>query len=67
MEAGADDVMFMTSIGTGDGDFIHALSTTNSAFIYYPRAVREAATAMVNPEPILNDPLSEKAIYDLLK
>lgn len=30
MEAGADGVMFVSSIGTGDGDFIHALRTTNS-------------------------------------
>ena len=29
MEAGADGVMFVSSIGTGDGDFINALRTTN--------------------------------------
>ena len=62
MEAGADGVMFMSSIGTGDGDFIHALSTTNSGGIYYPRAVREAATAKVKPAPVLIDPLSEREL-----
>ena len=62
MEAGADGVMFMSSIGTGDGDFIHALSTTNSGGIYYPRAVREAATARVKPAPVLIDPLSEREL-----
>ena len=62
MQAGADGVMFMSSIGTGNGDFIHALSTTNSGGIYYPRAVREAATAKVKPAPILVDPLSEREL-----
>ncbi len=62
MEAGADGVMFMSSIGTGDGDFIHALSTTNSGGIYYPRAVREVAIAMMKPAPILVDPLSEREL-----
>ncbi len=62
MEAGADGVMFISSIGTGDGDFINALSTTNSGGIYYPRAVREAATAKVKPAPLLVDPLSEREL-----
>ena len=69
MEAGADGVMFVSSIGTGDGDFIHALRTTNSGGIYYPRAVLEAATAKVEaatakvkPAPILVDPLSEREL-----
>ena len=62
IEAGADGVMFVSSIGTGDGDFIHALRTTNSGGIYYPRAVLEAATAKVKPAPILVDPLSEREL-----
>ena len=62
MEAGADGVMFISSIGTGDGDFIHALSTTNSGGIYYPRAVLDAATAKIKPAPILVDPLSEREL-----
>ena len=62
MEAGAGGVMFISSIGTGDGDFIHALSTTNSGDIYYPRAVLDAATAKVKPAPILVDPLSEREL-----
>ncbi|MEJ6658700.1 MAG: DNA-binding response regulator [Synechococcus sp. ChSW.bin.154] len=59
MEAGADGVIFISSIGTGDGDFINSLRTTNNGGIYYPRAVLEAATAKVKPPPILVDPLSE--------
>ena len=39
MEAGADGVMFMTSIRTGDGDFIHALSSTKSIGIFFLKAV----------------------------
>ncbi len=62
MEAGADGVMFVSSIGTGDGDFINALSTTNNGGIYYPRSVLEAATAKVKPAPILVDPLSEREL-----
>ena len=62
MEAGADGVMFISSIGTGDGDFINALSTANSGGIYYPRSVREAATAKVKSAPVLVDPLSEREL-----
>ena len=62
MEAGADGVMFVSSIGTGDGDFINALRTTNNGGIYYPRPVLKAATAKVKPTPILVDPLSEREL-----
>ena len=62
MEAAADGVIFGSSIGSGDGDFINALKTTNSGGIYYPKAVREAATAKVKPAPILVDPLSEREL-----
>ena len=62
MEAGADGVMFVSSIGTGDGDFINALRTTNNGGIYYPRAVLKAATAKVKPAPIFVDPLSEREL-----
>ncbi len=62
MEAGADGVMFVSSIGTGDGDFINALRTTNNGGIYYPRPVLKAATAKVKPAPILVDPLSEREL-----
>lgn len=62
MEAGADGVMFNSSIGSGNGDFIQALSTTNSGGIYYPKAVRQVATAKVKSVPILIDPLSEREL-----
>ena len=62
MEAGADGVMFNSSIGSGNGDFIQALSTTNSGGIYYPKAVRQVAAAKVKSVPILIDPLSEREL-----
>ena len=45
MEAGADGVMFVSSIGTGSGDFVQALSATNNGSVYYPEAVRKVAIA----------------------
>lgn len=62
MEAGADGVMFNSSIGTGSGDFIQALTVTTSGGIYFPKAVREVATAKVKPLPTLVDPLSEREL-----
>jgi DNA-binding NarL/FixJ family response regulator len=62
MEAGADGVMFTSSIGTGNGDFIQALTTTSSGGIYYPKAVREAVTKKTRPAPVLTDPLSDREL-----
>ena len=62
MEAGADGVMFTSSIGTGNGDFIQALTTTSSGGIYYPKAVREAVTKKHRPAPVLTDPLSDREL-----
>ena len=62
MEAGADGVMFTSSIGTGNGDFIQALTTTSSGGIYYPKAVREAVTKKPRPAPVLTDPLSDREL-----
>ena len=60
MDAGANGVMFISSIGKGHGDFINALTTTNHGGVYYPKSVREAATAKVRQIPDLVDPLSER-------
>jgi len=62
MEAGANGVIFISSIGSGDGDFINALITINSGGIYYPRTLREAVTAREKPAPVLIDPLSEREL-----
>ena len=43
MEAGADGVMFVSSIGTGQGDFFRALKRTSEGSVYYPDVVREMA------------------------
>ena len=34
MAAGADGVMFISSVGSGHGDFINALATTNNCGVY---------------------------------
>ena len=60
MDAGADGVMFMSSVGSGHGDFINALTTTNNGGVYYPKSVRAAATARTKQPPQLIDPLSER-------
>ena len=62
MEAGADGVMFTSSIGTGNGDFIQALTTTSGGGIYYPKVVREAVTKKPRPVPVLTDPLSDREL-----
>jgi DNA-binding NarL/FixJ family response regulator len=62
MEAGADGVMFTSSIGTGNGDFIQALTTTAEGGIYYPMAVREAVSKKPRPAPVIADPLSEREL-----
>ncbi len=38
-EAGADGVMFVSNIGSGDGDFINALRITSKGGIYLPKCV----------------------------
>ena len=60
MDAGADGVMFISSVGSGHGDFINALTTTNNGGLYYPKSVRAAATARIKQPPELIDPLSER-------
>lgn len=61
MEACADGVMFTTSIGTGNGDFIQAITTTAEGRIYYPMAVREAFSK-AQASPNIADPLSEREL-----
>ena len=60
MAAGADGVMFISSVGSGHGDFINALTTTNNDGVYYQKSVRAAATAIIKQPPELIDPLSER-------
>lgn len=60
MDAGADGVMFVSSVGTGNGDFIKALTTTNNGGVYYPKLVREAAAARIKPSQDPTEPLSER-------
>ena len=60
MDAGADGVMFISSVGSGHGDFINALTTTNDGGVYYPKSVRAAATAKIKQAPKFIDALSER-------
>ena len=62
MEAGADGVMFTSSIGTGNGDFIQALTTTSGGGIYFPKVVRASVSKKPRPAPVLTDPLSEREL-----
>ena len=43
LEAGADGVMFISSIGQTRGDFLKALQCTRDGGVYYPEQVREMA------------------------
>tara|TARA_B100001059_G_scaffold38318_2_gene30994 strand:+ start:88 stop:795 length:708 start_codon:yes stop_codon:yes gene_type:complete len=62
MDAGADGVMFISSIGTGDGDFINALRTIAKGAIYYPQPVLNAYCKHNRPAPVLADPLSRREL-----
>ncbi len=43
LEAGADGVMFISSIGSKRGDFFMALQCTSAGGVYYPESIRELA------------------------
>ncbi len=58
MNAGADAVMFTSSIGTGDGDFINALRRIKEGGIYYPKAMIQET----KKPPVLVEPLTDREI-----
>ena len=61
VEAGADGVMFVSSLGgRGDGDFMGALRTTLSGDIYYPRDVLKAADYANDPKQKLPTDITKK-------
>jgi DNA-binding NarL/FixJ family response regulator len=60
LEAGADGVMFISSIGQTRGDFLKALECTRDGGVYYPEAVREMARES-SPE----DAETQKLLKDL--
>ena len=62
MDAGADGVMFISSIGSGQGDFINALRTIAKGAIYYPQPVLNACCSHNRPAPVLADPLSRREL-----
>ena len=69
LEAGADGVMFMSTIGTGHGDFVKALKRTGEGSVYYPDNIRKLArgTAAENSDALaLIEDLSEREL-DVLR
>ena len=64
LDAGADGVMFVSSVGTGNGDFIHSLLTTLKGGIYYPADVRDLArdTKQLNDAPVIDCQLTEREL-----
>ena len=46
MQAHADGVIFRSSMGTGQGDFIQALQTLSAGGVYYPEDVRQRVVSL---------------------
>ena len=69
LEAGADGVMFISSIGQTRGDFLKALECTRDGGVYYPESVRQMARENspedAEAQQLLKD-LSEREL-DVLK
>ena len=64
MEAFADGVIFKSSLGTGQGDFIQALATLAEGGVYFPEEIRRlgAAQASKSELPPMIEPLSEREL-----
>ncbi|KZR72700.1 Transcriptional regulatory protein LiaR [Prochlorococcus marinus str. MIT 1313] len=64
LDAGADGVMFVSSVGTGNGDFINSLLTTLKGGIYYPADVRDLArdAKQLNDAPVIDYQLTEREL-----
>ncbi|WP_063404101.1 helix-turn-helix transcriptional regulator, partial [Prochlorococcus marinus] len=64
LDAGADGVMFVSSVGSGNGDFIQSLLTTLKGGIYYPADVRDLArdNKQLNDAPVIDYQLTEREL-----
>ena len=64
LDAGADGVMFVSSVGSGNGDFIQSLLTTLKGGIYYPADVRDLArdSKQLNDAPVIDCQLTEREL-----
>lgn len=63
MDAYADGVMFKSSFGTGQGDFIQALQTLAEGQVYYPEEIRRLGALLPRPDvPPLVEELSKREI-----
>lgn len=69
LEAGADGVMFVSSIGSERGDFFKALQRTRDGSVYYPERVRDMVRGSSPEDPALSgllEQLSEREL-DVLR
>ncbi|MFM1899607.1 MAG: hypothetical protein RLZZ216_183 [Cyanobacteriota bacterium] len=64
MEAHADAVMFRSSMGSGESDFIQALNAVAEGKVYYPEAIRSLA-AQCSPRPGLPPLVEELSAREL--
>ena len=64
MEAFADAVIFKSSLGTGNGDFVQALSTLSDGGVYFPEEIRRlgAQQAPKYDLPPLIEELTEREL-----
>jgi len=64
MEAFADAVIFKSSLGTGNGDFIQALSTLSEGGVYYPEDIRRLGATQTSKHelPPLIEDLTEREL-----
>ncbi|KZR81492.1 Transcriptional regulatory protein LiaR [Prochlorococcus marinus str. MIT 1342] len=56
--------MFVSSVGSGNGDFIQSLLTTLKGGIYYPADVRDLArdNKQLNDAPVIDYQLTEREL-----
>ena len=59
LDAGAQGVMFVSSLGSGDGDFMKAMSLTLEGGTYFPGPIREAAGFCPSDYPAESDGLDQ--------
>jgi DNA-binding NarL/FixJ family response regulator len=60
LDAGANGVMFISSLGSGDGDFMQALRTIAAGGVYLPAALQRLLAADRLNLPPLVEPLSPR-------
>ena len=64
MQAYADAVIFKSSLGTGKGDFLHALQILSEGGVYLPEEIRQLGAAQASNQnlPPLIEELTEREL-----